>query len=364
MAIVRELLIKLGFQTDKKAITETNKAITGFKTRFAVVATAATFAFSKLSQFFGDIATATLDSDDLAKSLGITLKELISIQKGFSNFRIDEKQVNEIFSNLNDKLRGFLTKTDSALAEFSAFSGVEINPLGGSVKLFDTILKYLSTISNEQQRIFVASNLFGKQLGTRISKISQNIEQFNDVVNNSIIFGEDAEKAIPALKEYDDAIRSLGESWKSFAIALSTTVVPVLTTILDLLSYVLKFYRDLAKVFTQFTFEPLVNTVQNANKAFSESSFGKFVNSGFRTIGNNINSDLFGVDEIFERQNESNGLSPVFSAPNTNLNINITVPEGTPREQTAYMADQIGQRIEDVNYNAWRQIQNNNPMVE
>ena len=170
MAIVRELLIKLGFQTDKKAINETNRAITGFKTRFAIAATAATYAFKVIKDFFTDIASATLDSEELARTLGISLNEFTALTQAAQKFRIKPDQFAGVLStlqkDLNDFLQGF-----GRLPEIARQLKIEINRDTTPIELFEKIIQAIRAIEDETQRIRVANELF-PGLGAKLSDLS------------------------------------------------------------------------------------------------------------------------------------------------------------------------------------------------
>lgn len=166
MSIVRSLLISIGFQTDKKAINETNRAITGFKTRFAIAATAAVYAFNVIKDFFGDIATALLDSDELARTLGVSLNELRAMQQVAERFRIKPEQLAGAFStiqkDLNDFAQGF-----GRLPEIARQLGIEIRRDTGPKELFDRYIEAIRNIENEQERIRISTALLVIKLGQR-----------------------------------------------------------------------------------------------------------------------------------------------------------------------------------------------------
>jgi len=104
MSIVRSLLIKIGFQTDKSSVNQANRTVDRFKSKFALIAASATYAATKVVGFFNSIANSLLDADDLSKALGISLEQLIAIQKAASNFRIDETQISGALNTLNELL--------------------------------------------------------------------------------------------------------------------------------------------------------------------------------------------------------------------------------------------------------------------
>lgn len=369
MAIVRELLIRLGFQTDKKAINETNRAITGFKTRFTVAATAATYAFKRMNDFFGDIAKATLDSSELANTLGLSLKELISIQNAAQKIgRLDFSQTDQAFIGLNKLLNDFRSGTSTALSEIARGFKFEIDSTAGPKKLFDQILEGLSEIENQQDRIRISSNIFGDSLGVKIASLAENINEFKDSVTGFENVGKEAEKSISVLREYEISVNSLTRSWDNLVLSLSKNVVPVLTNIINILKMASDGWNNLFKStsekikFDQFkkslpALAPLYkrgggafNTEENFTNSLIEKGKGFF--SG---VGDYI-SNRSGYD--YSRQKNSTTPTAI------TVNNDISVPPGTDSEMTKSITESIFNGVQEaINYTFY-QIQNNNPVVE
>lgn len=377
MAIVRELLIRLGFQTDKKAINATNQAITGFKTRFAIAATAATYAFSKITQFFGDIATATLDSAELAKTLGVSLKELTAIQAAAQQVgRLDFKQTSQAFSGLNKMLNNFRTGADQTLQEIARGLKFEVDREGGPQKLFDQILTGLSQIATEQERIRISSNIFGDELGPKIAALATNIDAFKESTKNFADVGAEAEKQLPAFRAYEQSVNALTQSWTKFTLAISQTVFPVLQKLIEYLTIMSDFARS-------------VFTLDGSGVKSSLNAASSLLDPLFEKTGLNNISDFF-KKNVFGGQSALNGLDGSFlqrlkdyaenkpgyqyqgflnpamagGAPNITNNIDISVPPGTTAEQAEYMSTQIKNAVRESVDDTFREIQYNNPQVE
>lgn len=371
MSIVRELLVKIGFKTDKQSIEETNSAISGFKARFLIAASAATYAFGKISQFFSDIATATLDSDQLATTLGTSLKELIAIQKAADQVgRLDFKQTNAAFLGLNKLLNNFRSGMDSSLTEIARGLKFEIDREGGPQKLFDQILNSLNQIETVQDRIRISSNIFGDELGPKIANIAANITEFNKATEGFLEIGQEFENSVSAAKAYEDAVKNLNNSWEKFTMSLSTTVLPVLRNIIEYLTIISDFTRS---IFTMDT-SGLKGALNSASRLFDP--FFEF--TGLNKISDYFKSGRGGesllnsesaqkelIDYIENREGYSyRGNIPQSQMPTITNYFEIDAsPEGINKlYHDVY--DSIKNAVDDAVYGTFKEIQANNPQVE
>lgn len=373
MAIIRELLIKIGFVSDKKAINATNTAISGFKTRFALAATAATYAFSKIAGFFGDIATATLDAKDLADTLGISVKQLTQLTQGLKGFRLDDNQIKGALSRVNKLFNDFRTGASNELANI-ARGKFDIDRNAGPVALFKQILEYIGKIETQTERIRIAESIFGEGIKERIADVAVNLDKLVESVTKFDEVGQKTQDSIPALEEYAKAVQGITNSWNDFTLSISKFVFPVLQTLLEYLTIV----SDLAKnVFTlngsgvktslnaaSSLFDPLFEATGLNN--ISEFFKGLY---GGNTLLNSVDDSTLSriADYIdnktgFQYQGFSN--PAMAGAPNIVNNIDIQVPQGTTEDQARFMSDQLKQAVDDSIWETFRQIQNNNPTVE
>jgi uncharacterized protein YozE (UPF0346 family) len=376
MSIVRSLLIKVGFVTDRGSVNETNRAISGFKTRFAVAASLATYAFSKIAQFFGDIASATLDASELANTLGISLKQLTAIQNAAQKVgRLDFKQTGAAFSTLNKMLNGFKTQADNTLASIAEGLKFKLSREDSPEKVFQNILTGLNQIASSTERIRLASNIFGDELGPKIAALSLNIDKFNESVDDFQGIGEKTEESLESLRNYEEAVNSLGRAWNAFTISVSATLFPVLEKIINYLEIASDFYRNLFS----FDLSGLKKTAEAGSKLldplFEKTGLNKVSNFfkefwGGETLPKMWDKDVFNrIGEYIENKPgyKYEGFlappNPMNMAPITN-NIDISVPPGTTEEQADYISNNIKQAIEDLWEQQFRQIQYNNPRVE
>lgn len=374
MSIVRSLLISIGFQTDKKAINETNRAITGFKTRFAIAATAASYAFKVIAGFFSDIARATLDSDELARSLGISLKELQAMQQVAARFRISPEQLAGAFSTAKKDLDEF-AQGFGRLPEILRKLKIEISKDAGPKELFDKYIEAIRGIENEQGRIKVATDLFGDQLGVKIADLSIRYDEFKEAVKEAYAQLEKQPDVLTAAKAYEESVNKLTEAWNRFTYSLSTTVFPVLQKLIE--------YLTIASDFAKNVFNLDASGIKGNLNAAS-----KLVDPLFKATGLNHVSDFF-KNTFFNGQSALNGIDrstfgkindyienkpgyeykgfltpPSASMAPITTNIEVNVPSGTQGDQVDFMSDRIKQAVDESIMDTFYRIQNNNPVVE
>jgi len=372
MSIVRSLLIKIGFVTDKQAVNSANKAVDRFKLRFALIASAATYAFSKVTSFFNNIATKALDASDLSKKLNITLSEIIAIQRAAANFRLDDKEIAGSFSRLNQMLFGFRTKTNMELIFLKKGVGdFEIDANENVITLFQKFLVGLKNVAVESERIRLAEGIFGDGVGAKIAEIAKNLDKFNENVQSFIPDAKIIENTIEDIKNYTTAINELTIAWESFATQIGIKVFPVFT---KLLNY---FKNDLL---------PEINLVNKAlYDLFFNYSFDKFKELGQRNLSllkkdkdkfldfiDNLKGKLQPVANYIENRNEDaldsymypkNSFAGV-GVPVIEINNEFNLPPGTSQEAINFIAEGIESEIRTGVYQVFREIQYNNPQVE
>lgn len=372
MSIVRSLLIKVGFVTDKTTIHQADRAIAGFKTRFAIAAGAAAYAFTKITSYFSEIAAATLDADTLARSLGISLVEFTKLQKAAESFRISDKQFSALFTDLNKKLVNFRYRLDGELLKLSQAFDFNPDSIQNVTQLFDAVISKLQSIENDQQRKNFAE-IFFPGLGQQLSDLAKNADNFRDRASGFQQFAEELQKSIPKLSQYEESVRGLNNVWQDFVITISKDVIPWLVTLIgyltpaiNLLKTVGNFWSTLFKGDKEGFKESLKMGSNQLNPVFEgiSSSF-----QGAKNTLTGLISDIF--SPAWQRfidysENRDYAMSPAMAmgAPMVTNNIDVQVAPGTTEQQAQYMSDRIEQQVEESIFNTFRQIQNNNPMVE
>lgn len=369
MSIVRSLLISIGFVNDKKAINETNRAITGFKTRFALVATSAALAFKVINDFFSGIATATLDSEELARSLGISLNQLTAMQQAAQKFRIKPEQFSGALSilqkDINEFRQGF-----GRLPELLRNMGIEVDrQTVTATQLFDLILTKISKIDSEQDRIRISSQVFSTELGVRISRLSQGYDEFTKSVSSAYEELEKTPSVIAELTAYEQSINAITNSLQNLFKVLVVSLSPAIQEIAEYLTSVLKFY---SAIFTG-DFSSLKSAAMSISNQFSsvgDKIFDKFA-SGISTLTDLVRP-FVEIDANASPTSLRNNMSdswiqtqvPSSFVNYVNNSIDVNMPSGTTAEQATFLGGQIEEMIAASIRATFNEIQYNNPIVE
>lgn len=378
MSVVRSLLIKVGFQTDKSSVSQANRTVDRFKARFALIAGAATYAASKVIGFFNSVGNRLLDADNLAKSLGVSLKEIVAIQKAASNFRLNEGQIAGAFEKLNQLLIGFRTKTNLELAQISRDLKFDIQEEDTVLSLFNKIAVGLSKVQNTQEQIRIAGNIYSREIAPGIADIANNLDKFNEANREFVNNSPDLTRAVDDFKEYDRAINALSQSWNDFAITISKDVIPVLSNLLTSLKdnfEFVKFFANFQVGLFKFFRNPLTNQ-QPLKDAIMQGS--RLLDPLVNDIKSGANSLLFGAQNkameiggnivrYTENRDDLEGVAGEWAtvgAPIVTVNNEINVPPGTSQEQTQMIAEAIEDTVQAGINRAFREIQYNNPQVE
>lgn len=344
MAVVRELLVKLGFQTDQRQISNANRAILGFKTNLALLSNTFFTAFRALSDAFHSISTAVLDSDELARSLGITFKELQAIQQVISRFRINPEQLSGLFSEIKKDLNEF-AQGFGRLPEIARKLKIEISRDTGTLDLFDQYIQKIRLIEDEQARIKVATDLFGDQLGVKIADLALRYDDFKESVAEAYDQLQKQPDILPQARAYEEAISKISEAWTRFFRTITTVGFPIIKILLDSLTEIATLFSDIINGFGSLI-------------SFGATKAGDFLSYAAEATGANklpgFLGDLFGYDTQ----------GATVTAPNVTNNIEISVPEGTTQEQAEYMSTRIQQAVDASVMNVFQHIQSNNPVVE
>lgn len=356
MTVVRELTTVLGFVVDKKGVEDFNRTIIGFKTKFAIAATAAATFVSKTLDFFKDISDATLDANDLARSLGISFQEFLKLRRTAEDFRIDPNNFESALKNLNKMLRDAKYGMGD-LANIAYFTGIEFrDKFTGEVKnardLFIDILKRINEARTETEKISIAKFFFGEDDAQKFIKFAADAGENLDVLSSKYTdYAHSLENSLPAFEDVNKSIRTFWNTFESFKIAFVEDILPTITAGVKVLEVTLKGIGYVARG----------------------------VKGAFNLIGQGINREILSdlseipdfeikatqkINRIMENQAAKN--APAVTEQNFNIDtkIEMQVPPGTTEQQQVVLRETVDEAIKSALIDQVRQIYNNNPQVE
>lgn len=355
-SIVRSLLVNVGFVTDRKSVAQTDRAIAGVKTRFALTASAIALAGSQVINFLNSLSANAKNIDNLSRSLGISVNELLAMEKAASNIGIDAGSFQNVL-RITDALFQDFRQGGSRLREFARGLRIEIDPKGNAQDALNAILNGLRNIENEQDRIAVAREYF-PGLGVQVSDLAKDFDQFNASTQEFLKSQGDISSVVDGLKEYDKAITSIGNSITAFTQNFVVTFAPALRGIADLLSSITDLYGGLISK----DGNKIAGALKKGSEVIDRVDPGVIpaVRGFFTTVGTELNRDFTESESPLARipYNAPGG------AANMTNNIDITVPPGTTEEQANFISESIINAIDDRIFSTFMNIQSNNPVVE
>ncbi len=357
MTVVRELTTVLGFVVDKKGVEEFNRTIIGFKTKFAIAATAAAAFVAKTLEFFNDISHATLDANDLAKSIGISFQEFIKLRRAAEDFRIDPKNFESALRTLSKMLREAKYGMGD-LANIAYYTGIEFrDKFTGEVKnardLFVDILKRINEARTETEKFSIAKFFFGEEDAQKFIKFAQEAGDNLDVLTGKYTqYAQSLEDSLPAFEEVNKSIRSFWNTFESFKMAFVEDILPAITAGVKVLEVVMKGIGYVARG----------------------------IKGAFRMIGEGLNRELMAdfaeipdfevqatqkINRIMENQAAKSAPAAITEQNfNIDTKIEMQVPPGTTEEQQVILRETVDEAIKTALIDQIREIYNNNPQVE
>jgi len=376
VSIVRSLLVRIGFITDKKGVNSANTAIKGITRNFTLAATAATFLARKVFSFFNDVAQASLEADGLARTLGISIEQLNALNKGFKKFDFNDAQINAVLRNVNKRFNEFRIGAINDIELVASGLDFEVNRNTGPLKFLKDYLIALGDVGSETERIRIATVDFGEEIGPLLSNLSQDVNGLDTAITKAFTENHDLSESTESLKLYRQSVNELNEAWDNFIISLSGNVIPALTILLkyltgisDVVSGILRLdgtaiSKGVNKI--SAAFDPIFEgTILGRTSDYFKSFFGG--KSLFNAVTDPDALKRFSdYAENKEGYQYSGFFNPALSANSMGVtnNIEINVPPGTNLDQSEGIAGIVTDALREFVWNLFSQIQNDNPQVE
>lgn len=354
MAIVRELVTRLSFAFDKTNLVKFEQSIIGFKTKFALAATAIGASFKKVTDYAIDFSDQILKTDALAKFSGTTIQALTGLQNAFAKFNIPV----DVFQNAFQKLTNSIKQ--AAAGEKSPFFDL-VRQSQGAIQLIvdgqitttknaiDQIRAYLKTFTNEAEQIRAIQNIFDFDLVSAhsfLDIVKLTGEEWQNVVDKETKAAEGIEKIRDSAKQFKGEVNNLGVEFSKFANKLAQLTFPALTS----------FFKDLNNLIESFETRGFFDTIFNSKDKNRVTAANVLALQTGR-----VQENLPTLNRIQESAAQANNNSQSIT---NNNNFDINVAPGTTEDQAHLLTDQVSKMLENMYNENVREIINNNPQVE
>jgi len=150
--------------------TAFNKIGTGASRAFMGLSTAAAAAGASIAYLTKNSIDAVGDTNDFAKSLGLTYNELRKIQFAAGQAGVDSEALNASFAKMSDTLGSAMGGNASAIKAFENI-GLSVEKLQrmSPGQQFEAIANAINRIQDPSQKMAAARDIFGKSGGALIS---------------------------------------------------------------------------------------------------------------------------------------------------------------------------------------------------
>lgn len=356
MAIVRSLLIQVGYALDKKSQNSIEKSTDkvkqnvsgisdelvsvnketkrvqktwyGANKRNVLLFSSALFAAKSFANQLYQISNNVISQDILARGLNLTRNELIALNRTAANFGFNEGELSGVIEKFNKRLYDARNGLGS-LQDINMRFGISLDPAKKSLDIILDILTEIAKISDEQTRKNVSNGVFGS-LGIQFSDLSQDLPgaraQFEKILGERNSIGTDNE----SLKQFAKSVRGLFDLLTDSTERLASNITPLINSFTEFLKLANQFEQILLN-----SLSPLRNFLSN----FSAS----------RGLENNLRSLTTAVNPL------ASGLT---------MNVEINVAPGTTEEQARIISREIERTANDNFLNSFKLIQSDYPRIE
>lgn len=378
-AVVRELVTRLSFVFDRTNLDRFERAISGFKFRFSAISAAVGFFGNKVLNKFQEIAKATLDTDELARSTRTATEDFIALQKAADQFRIDPDAFSNAFKGLSDSLSEARRGTGK-LYDILGKSVYQLNllPFANSHNItgaMKRIFEYVAGIKDVTVQLDILKDAFGENAANGFLNVI-------NAGNDALFRGAEANRAYArSVVENKESLTQYEKDLKTFYTHLETLTQSVVKILLPLLTPIV---QGLAGIFSgeSFTEKGYAKLHENDSERLAKinrlavdtrADFG-LPESGFNLkkwlgFAGNFNPGVSVLDEdsparrYYESIADKKQQAGWGNATITN-NFEIAVPVGSPDGEANRIAELIKLSIENTFIEKSREIISNNPAVE
>lgn len=352
MVVTRELVTKLTFDVDQKAVDRFSTSIIGFKTKFAIAAAAAAGFATQIVKAVSGVSDLILETQDLSRTTGIAFQDLYNLSKAASNFRIQPADFNKFISTLSTSIQQAKDGVGSLYDFIRNRPDINIFNNDGSLKntlqVLGSIIDSINTVDDLQKRIELFSQIGGGISGARLEEFFRGGSGvLSSILQESNDLGDQLSKQVQFAKDFE---RNLAQIFDKFNDLIQRLVIQFGPFILEIIAAT----NQLLDIYTKI-FSSLGSAVKTTKEA---------IGSGPLTPPSGLNlSDQQRAD--YASLMFSDFGAPSFSAPiNVTNNFDINVPQGTPQEQRTAIQDGVSSQVAGYFRNFVRDLFNNNPKVE
>lgn len=392
--IVRELVTRLSFVVNTKALNGFNRSISSIKKgmvsfqngfrNFALTARNFALSVGGLFSSISLVANKLFDSErkltTLSKVTGINRDQIDRLRIAMNGMGVSTQTFQSILSHLSSGLnQAKLGYGD--LSKFSAATGISLRNTNGKFKRTDVLLgefvDHAREIENpELQGLFLKmafGNLSPEEATSLLSKSSKDLQAAATSAGSLQATVSDTDRA--ELDKFKKNFSDLQELIIKWGTEITLGVLPYLNSALEGFVNIGSSIKDLRTYFSELAtslsslFEPIVETAKTFKNFIAPS--GSQTDSYFQKAKNfayEVGYDYLHLPETIDRASRSLFNVPLLNDSGTTnqINVNMTVPAGTSQEQANFIENAATQSFDKAGDNLGReqrQMRNQNTLM-
>jgi hypothetical protein len=364
MTVFRELVTKIGFKVDKTGLDSFEKTIVGFKTKFALAATAVTAFAAKTLGYFDDLAKGVRTTEDLSAQTQIATERFVALRRAAQSFQLDPN----VFDSAFKRLAVLLEEAKSGYGELFEIQNrsrgqLNLRPFietGDVESAFKAILNYVDSIEQIGPKIAALEDIFGNGTsGGFLRIVNAGTEAFERATEANLAYGQSYVDNIPKTKEYEKNVTEFYQGLESATVAFVENVLPIVTKTLNFIS---EGFKGFGVIKEQFQSSGFVKTADFVGQAIADSVYDLL---GYESLSS-VQRRVAEEDYEFNKRLNDYYKNQALQGNNVTVNnkVDVAVAPGTTAEQANNLAVEVNLAMQRFWDEQKREILSNSPQVE
>jgi len=362
MAVVRELITRLGFTFDNTNLNKFERSILGFKTKFSLAAGAIGVAFAKVINYATEFSDGLLKTNAVAQFTRTSVKELNGLKNAFQKFDVNPETFLSAVSNISKGISDSVYGVDNEIRQLAITSrGAVTNILNGQVvsvrQFIEMFRNYVNTLETETGKLNLIQRIFGVDEQTSVALrniFAQTNQAWNALIEKEIQAGHGIEGLVDKARNFKSELNGISVEWKKFSDKVAGFFLPILTGILGGAN---KLIQEIPKKGLDFGVNSILKGIETGVNSF----FSLFNQKKENRPLESLNSDIY---SRIQMQQERAAMNNNLSSINATTNINVNVPPTTSSLQASEISDSIKNAMDGMWDEKIRELNTNSPQYE
>lgn len=264
--IIRELITRLGFDTDERAVRSYEQQMRGLRNTLVAVTAAATAVAGALTTIAAQTARAGDEVAKTAREFGVGTRELQQYRFAMDRLGVSEGEATAGMQRLSRSIGQARQGTGPAASTFDRL-GISLDNADGSARSMSELLPDLSDafagVDDASERAALSQEIFGRSGGRMASALAAGGDELRDLMARfDTLGGGISEEGTANAEAFTDALTDMRTGISGLRFMIGEMLMPAIT---DIVNGVVDWYvanRDLVRQNLARVVEVLVNALR------------------------------------------------------------------------------------------------------